>query len=171
VVCVRSNDLAVDAYYTIFRNGVSAAGVVDETGKLVGCLSSSDLKQIAEDYDFTQLLKPVKDYLGEDATDPIALHEFDTLADVIAKLVTQHVHRVFIVGPGGFPQGIVTTTDAIRMFVSEETDDKKKKEKKDKKKEEKKKDEKKDKKKDDKKKDGKKKDGKKKDKKKDKKKK
>lgn len=104
VVCVRSNDITVDAYYAMFRAHVSGAGIVDEEGKLVGCLSSSDLKQIAEAYDFTQLLKPVKEFLGDEATDPIVLHSFDTLADAVAKLVTNHVHRVFIVGPGGFPQ-------------------------------------------------------------------
>merc|ERR1712000_459710 len=84
VVCVRATDLAVDAFFNLYNHGVSSAGVVDEQGKLVGCLSATDLKQIAEDYDFTQLLKPVKEYLGDDARAPIVLHAFDTLRDVVA---------------------------------------------------------------------------------------
>ena len=158
VVCVRENDLAIDAYYSLFKAQVSAAGVVDEKGILVGCLSAFDLKQIAESFDFSLLLKPVKEFV-EDAANPIALHSFDTLADVVAKMVTSHVHRVFIVGPGGYPLGVVTTTDVCRVFaVPEAAPDKKDKDVKkdgdkkkdkdgDKKKDKKKKDKKKDKKK------------------------
>ncbi len=133
VVCVRSNDLTIDAYYTIYRAQVSGAGVVDEQGKLVGCLSAADLKQIAENYDFTTLLKPVKEFLTDEAPDPVVLHAFDTLADVVAKLVTNHVHRVFIVGPGGYPQGVVSTTDVLRVFAKEDELKKEEKEKKEKK--------------------------------------
>jgi hypothetical protein len=65
---VRSTDLAIDAFYTIFRAKVSGAGVVDEEGKLVGCLAAADLKQISESYDFTTLLKPVKDFLTDEVS-------------------------------------------------------------------------------------------------------
>jgi len=103
---------------------------VDEEGKLVGCLAAADLKQISESYDFTTLLKPVKDFLTDEvskrqnmlfscfllflvfllltffqAPEPVVLHAFDTLADAVSKMVSHHVHRVFIVGPGGYPQG------------------------------------------------------------------
>ena len=143
VICVRATDLAVDAFFNIYNHGVSGAGVVDEQGKLVGCLSATDLKQIAEDYDFTQLLKPVKDYLGDDATAPIALHAFDTLRDVVSKLVSTRVHRVFIVGPGGYPLGVVSCTDVLRVFQAEEGESKEGEEKKKKKKKKKDKDKKK----------------------------
>jgi CBS domain-containing protein len=172
VVCVRANDLTIDAFYSLYRANVSGAGVVDEAGKVIGCLSASDLKQVAENYDFTMLLKSVKEFLSDEAPEPVVLHAFDTLADVVAKLVTNHVHRVFIVGPGGYPQGVVSTTDVLQVFATEADakvdsgDDKKeksekkeKKGKKEKSKDEKKGDEKKkDKKKKDKKKDKKKKD-------------
>jgi len=117
VVCVRETDLTIDAFYTIYKAGVSGAGVLDEAGKLVGCLSASDLKLLAESYDFTLLLKSVKDFLAEEGSDPIAMHHFDTLGDVVAKMVAHHVHRVFIVGPGGYPMGVVTTTDVCGVFA------------------------------------------------------
>ncbi len=118
VICVREGDLAVDAFYSIYRAGVSSAGVIDDQGKLVGALSVADLKLLAESFDFTQLLKPVKDFLGDEGSDPIAVHHFDTLGDCVAKMVTNHVHRVFVVGPGGFPMGVVSTTDVLRIFTS-----------------------------------------------------
>ena len=120
VVCVRSSDLAIDAFYVLYRGGVSGAGVVDEEGKLAGCLAAADLKQVAENYDFTLLLKPVREFLGDDAQEPVVLHHFDTLADVVAKMVTTHVHRVFIVGPGGYPIGVVSTTDVLGILAREE---------------------------------------------------
>ncbi len=165
VVCVRANDLTIDAFYTIYRARVSGAGVVDEQGKVVGCLSAADLKQVAENYDFTMLLKSVKEFLSDDAPEPVVLHAFDTLADVVAKLVTNHVHRVFVVGPGGYPQGVVSTTDVLQVFAKgPEGNDKPDEDKKDKKDKKEKKEKSKDKKKGDSKK-GKKSDKKKKDKK------
>lgn len=118
VVCVRETDLAIDAFFTIYKAGVSGAGVIDEGGKLVGCLASSDLKLLAESYDFTLLLKSVKEFLAEEGTDPIAMHHFDTLADVVAKMVTNHVHRVFIVGPGGYPMGVVSVSDVCKVYAT-----------------------------------------------------
>lgn len=35
-------------------------------------------------------------------------------------MVTNHVHRVFIVGPGGYPQGVVSITDVCRVYAKPE---------------------------------------------------
>ena len=122
VVCVRSTDLAVDAFFSLYNSGVTGAAVVNNEGKLVGCLSASDLKLLGDDFDFTNLLRPVSEFLDE--TDPVVVHHFDTLSDAVAKIVTSHVHRVFVCAPGGFPVGVVSTTDVLAVFKEEKKKEK-----------------------------------------------
>lgn len=92
---VRSSDVAVDAFLALDEHHHAGAPVVDENGAVVGCLSTSDLKQLASKKSFLNLLDPVSKWLRKDhlrwvdATVP--------LRGVVRRMVELRLHRIFVV--------------------------------------------------------------------------
>lgn len=62
VVKIRSKQRAIDGFRTMYQVKVSAVPIVDDKGKLVGCLSSSDVRNLDED-NVEDVLLPVLQFL------------------------------------------------------------------------------------------------------------
>jgi CBS domain-containing protein len=99
--------------------------VVDDTGKLVGAMSHSDLKLIQADARmFWRLHQTVKNFLQknrkegyERPTHPITASPTETIETALRKFQENHVHRIFIVDDNHKPTGIVTLKDILAAFV------------------------------------------------------
>eukprot|EP00005_Dracoamoeba_jomungandri_P002054 CAMPEP_0174253514 /NCGR_PEP_ID=MMETSP0439-20130205/2875_1 /TAXON_ID=0 /ORGANISM="Stereomyxa ramosa, Strain Chinc5" /LENGTH=312 /DNA_ID=CAMNT_0015334569 /DNA_START=20 /DNA_END=958 /DNA_ORIENTATION=- len=121
--CVATDSITIDAYVEMHGKKFDCAGIVGEDGTLVGCLSATDLKHIA-DYAFSYLLLPVDEFIegvrkqqDKPKDHLVAVKKDATLGEVVQKLAEEHVHRVFVVDAEGKPIGIVAMTDVARALT------------------------------------------------------
>lgn len=124
---------AATAFLLIDSRGTSlnSLAVVEQpSGKLVDCISTSDLKHLLPTSErWTKLWSTVVDFKADvrktnanvPAT-PVVVTTSSTLADVLRLMREQHTHRVFVVTSKTemLPLDVVTMTDVIR-FVCDKT--------------------------------------------------
>lgn len=122
-VTARDSDFAIDVFATMSQQGISAIPIVDDEGKFVGVLSSSDIKGIGLDGSaFPRLSLNVIDYIAPirqqnlKARHPaISCHPGDSLEKVINKLAATRVHRLVITDADtNKVLGIVSLSDVLR---------------------------------------------------------
>ncbi|GFH07254.1 predicted protein, partial [Haematococcus lacustris] len=89
-----------------------AVGVVDSSGKLVGSVAVADLRDIALD-NLGVLLQPVSKLLADGVLPNARLDVVTpstTFAQLVEKLSSQRLHRVYVVNADGGAQSIITLT-------------------------------------------------------------
>jgi len=123
VVTVSIKTKTADAFQQLLAKRVSGVAVVDESGKLVGSLSSTDLKRSLSMNLFADLLLPVENYLGRtDSTFKPHTHSMisctldNSIADVVSKLSTNKIHRIFVVDQQGKPIHVLSLCDVIEFL-------------------------------------------------------
>lgn len=122
VVTMSTNAQAIHAVYLMFFHRVSAVAITDENGKLVANFSASELRGISQE-NFDWLLCPISDFLRKIAarfgklTFPLNCRPSTKIEDVINMLATYRVHRLWIVDEQGRPDGVVSLTDVMRLFL------------------------------------------------------
>lgn len=100
--------------------------------KLIGTFSSTDLRECPISQMQTWLQSSVPDFTENLSTMPshtaseqqqgtsqrelVTCHAESTLAEVIDKAITKHVHRVWVVDQRGSLDGLVSLTDMIRVI-------------------------------------------------------
>jgi len=133
VESINMNQFVIDAFKQIWDKQVTGIAVVDDTGKLVGNISATDLVRthvkpigpILHD-----LYQPLKNFNNIRATTndkvlmgdlpsypPITVHPSDTLETVMKTVVDNKVHRVYLVDDSFKPVGVITLGDIIKMFA------------------------------------------------------
>jgi CBS-domain-containing membrane protein len=120
VLSISTKDQALDGFLKMFRNEVNAVAVVDDTGRLVANLSASDLWGISSQNISTLKLPPLqflKSISGAIASHPVTCSSRSYLAEVIEKLISAKIHRVWVVNSGEEPIGVVTMTDVLRSLI------------------------------------------------------
>lgn len=122
LVTVPSTATALDAFRKAVAHDLHAVGVVDEGGRLVGTISASDLKALdAEHLRFATL--NVLDFLRKyspRSVKPITVSKQCILRTVIAKLLQNRLHRIWVVDGDHKPTGVISMTDVIRVATKEE---------------------------------------------------
>jgi CBS domain-containing protein len=121
VLCVRNTDAALDAFCELQVAGVSGGAIVNGEGKLVGNLSRHDLKGTQGGTGFGALNQSIMHYQRKHrvalAQRLVTVHAGTTLAEVLATMARERVHRVFVVEGGMVPRGLVTQTDVCRVLA------------------------------------------------------
>jgi CBS domain-containing protein len=124
-----------DALETIANNRVSGVAVVDdETGKLLGNLSASDIRVLLATeevhYDFFKLtalqviqvsrqMLPKKPSANDaKAMAPIVTaHPLSRVSEAVIKLAATRLHRLYIADSNDMPVGVVSLGDVLRYWV------------------------------------------------------
>jgi CBS domain-containing protein len=130
---VTSTNLSTPAracFRNLAKRNHTGMPVCDDEGKIIGNISSSDIRVLATNSreECEALLdKPVGTFLsfvgrgGADAAAiraPITVFPTDSLETVIRLLVASKVHRVYIVDSARRPIGIISVTDIIRVLLA-----------------------------------------------------
>jgi len=114
---------------------LSGLPVVDKDGRVTGCISSDDIKQLGFDLRFFKLLGfSIKDYLESlrtrslDKVEPyavepavprpnvISVQPSQTLSKVLRLATFYEVHRVFVTEPQGKLIGVITLRDFLEAI-------------------------------------------------------
>jgi CBS-domain-containing membrane protein len=124
VMTIPQYMLLREAALMLSRSSMSGAPVVDENGRAIGVLSSSDFVTWAgkggEEISF---IAPWGELIRiEDAADtelrrymtakPVTVPPTDPIGKLAQMMVDAHIHRVLVVSEG-YPRGIVTSTDIV----------------------------------------------------------
>lgn len=125
VFTVTTDTPALNAFGTLVRDKKSSVGIVDETGKLVGNLSVSDVRALRSPAAFASLRLGVADFLAE-ARGPatprgtglvVTVSPKTTFIEVLQRLTPMHLHRVYVVDADNKPVSIITLTDVLRIVA------------------------------------------------------
>eukprot|EP01119_Soliformovum_irregulare_P015008 TRINITY_DN4178_c0_g4_i2.p1 TRINITY_DN4178_c0_g4~~TRINITY_DN4178_c0_g4_i2.p1 ORF type:complete len:316 (+),score=65.04 TRINITY_DN4178_c0_g4_i2:75-1022(+) len=125
VLTMTPQETALVGMQRMLERNVSSIAVVDPEGKLHAVLTPSDMKRSMEVNLFSDLYLPVALYLDkgnenfkDQSHTPITCTVGDTLAQVLTKLVTHDVHRLFVVDAENKPTGVLSLGDLISVFES-----------------------------------------------------
>lgn len=113
VETIRVGETLVAANAMFTEQGVSALGVVDESGELKGVVSRTDVLHAAvfsHGQTFRVPDRPVEEIMKSPA---IQLSPDARLAQAAKLMLKNHVHRVFVTSDGK-PEGVVSTRDLMR---------------------------------------------------------
>ncbi len=131
---VHETASAAQAFALMTAGMVTAVGVIDGAGSLIGNLSATDLKGLTRDA-FHYLLVPVltflsSTYVAATATsaipvprprsNPVTVTPVASLGFVLETMTRENLHRVWVVDSDTTrrPVGIVSMTDLIRAFTA-----------------------------------------------------
>lgn len=98
--------------------------IVDENGVLVGSFSASDIKSCLQNdllpalwNPLENLMKASKDYWNR-GDSLFVCKNGDSLESIIDTVITNHIHRVFMVDEAGKPTNVLSLSDIIREIIS-----------------------------------------------------
>uniref|UniRef100_A0A6B2LBX7 CBS domain-containing protein n=1 Tax=Arcella intermedia TaxID=1963864 RepID=A0A6B2LBX7_9EUKA len=125
VITIKNTERVVEAFKKIVIKKITGVGVVDENNKIVGQVSSSDIKCISTTGEMIQQLyltyPEYRKNLEETYKVPlktITVSESDTFQTVIATLVSNKLHRVFVAGEDNSLISVISLTDIIKKLVT-----------------------------------------------------
>jgi CBS-domain-containing membrane protein len=121
VISVHQEERAIDALKMLKICSVTAVSVVNDNEKLVGCLSSTDLKKIHSSGKWVaRLFLPTSEFVqiyNRKKTQPLSITRDHTIEQVLKKFVKYHVHRLFVVNEDFEPVGVVSPTDIFKVLL------------------------------------------------------
>jgi len=112
------NESVFSALKMIRDKKLAAIPLVNDRNEIVGCLSATDVKSLAIT-SWPRVFDDAKDFLTNvhpASLAPITISENDTFSKVLDLMVTNKVHRVFVVDSDRHPIGVVTMTDVMRWL-------------------------------------------------------
>jgi len=124
VISIEADKTALDAYRLMVSNKVSGVAVVDKEGKLFGSISASDLKGSLESNLFHDLYLPIALYLEKGTPEfqrnlsqsPVSCTLETNIYELLHKLASNHIHRLFVVDSDRKPIGVYSLCDIISMM-------------------------------------------------------
>jgi predicted transcriptional regulator len=120
-IVVRVDDTIEQAESALRAYGITGLPVLDDSGRLVGVLSQTDLLWRG-DLPISGLLRrrPSGLRVGELMSTPAITVGLDaTLGEAARTMRERHVHRLVAVDDAGRPIGVLSATDYLDLFVDE----------------------------------------------------
>jgi CBS domain-containing protein len=136
-ISLRAEASAAEAMRLFTEKGITAAPVIDESGRPVGVISRSDLlihkcveqKQHDGEYfreasieSVDDVPKPMIPMTVQELMTPavFAVSEDTPVHRVVSDMVGLRVHRLFVVDDAGTLVGIITTMDVLKHLLPED---------------------------------------------------
>jgi CBS domain-containing protein len=120
VVMVRSDVSFSDGLSILYNNNISGMALVDEEGVLITNFSASDLRgiraSIFSNYNWTILDFLKKGTEKHEIRNVLTCKQDSTLDEVLNLIVSNHIHRVYIVNEKNQPLGIICLYDLLSLF-------------------------------------------------------
>lgn len=125
VYCVGEEMLAEELAELFATRKVSGVPVLDETERLVGVVSRSDLLRTSDEEEDTPRLHPER--AGATASElmnasPVVVREGTTVPQAAAVMAAARVHRVLVVSAEGRVVGVLSAMDVVRWVARKASD-------------------------------------------------
>ena len=119
LVVMKQNETAFEGYAKMRQHRILAVPIVDENGKLLATLSNSHLRGLTPD-NIENLKLPVLEFLskisnGKSNGHPVVATTNTTFEQVLDKIVSHHLHRIWLVDQADKPIGVITLSDLLSM--------------------------------------------------------
>jgi len=126
VVSVTAEETAIEAFKVMVTKKISGLAVIDSKGSLVGSLSATDLKGSLEFNLLNDLYLPVAMYLEKGTAEfdrkfscsPISCTLETNIYELLHKLASSHIHRLFVIDGEHKPVGVLSLCDILSMMNS-----------------------------------------------------
>jgi CBS domain-containing protein len=116
VVAVVESEALIKAFSAIVETQYTGLAVIDSKGGLVSNISASDLRGLTME-NFDRLNVPIHQFVSMKAKkELVTCRPKDTVETVMEKMVTNRVHRVYVVDDQGRPSNVITMTTIMRVF-------------------------------------------------------
>ncbi len=119
-IVLRAGATPTEAAQTLTERGISAAPVVDETGRPIGVVSRSDLLLHQTEVAGAALpaAGPDRGTTVRDVMTPavFAVAPAAPASQVVSEMLGLNVHRLFVVDDNGVLVGVITTMDVLRRL-------------------------------------------------------
>jgi len=112
VETVNQKQTLLEALALLDLHRIQGLAVVDDSFKLIGNISASDLRGTDPDSLKNALWRPV---LGLVKHNPVSCNAGSTLGEVLRLIKTEKVRRVYVTNDTGHPVGMVSLGDIIRL--------------------------------------------------------
>ncbi|KAJ3300628.1 hypothetical protein HK104_009285 [Borealophlyctis nickersoniae] len=121
---ITIHNTAIVGFKKMRAHNVTSVGIVDHEDHLISSLSAANLRGLNKER-LAEVVKPVlvflRNSMGEVPPPHICTPKF-TLAQVIAHLLRERLHRVFVVDEDQVPLGVISLSDVISMFEASTED-------------------------------------------------
>lgn len=138
VVSVSANQSMCSAAQLYVERGISAAPVIDDSGRCVGILSATDfLRELARDHGLSMANDTSHRLVGDcgfeawridvEPDDVVACRMSPAVQSIAAEasvlmaariMTAQHVHRLVVLDSGGHPLGVISTMDVVAALLN-----------------------------------------------------
>lgn len=125
VISIQESDKAANAFRLLAEKNVSGIAVVNSSKQLVGNISVRDLRVIKSNASFLKLLSlPITAYAEAVVTESgvpksvITCNPQDTYRTVLERVVSNKVHRCYVVNENNELIGVVSLWDLLNQLVS-----------------------------------------------------
>jgi len=119
VISVPSSTTALECFKQMSVEKVPALAIVDNSNKIIGNISASDLRGINK-RKLLKVVSPVTEFLLTQygfLRDPITITFESSLGTAVGLLVNESIHRLWIVDAQHRPVGCLSLTDVINIFA------------------------------------------------------
>jgi CBS domain-containing protein len=124
VFCVSEGVKVIEAFRELVSRKVTALGVVDDKGLLIGNISVRDMRYVVKQTPGAELVAPLDEFYTqvrkanpEIPKDVIACKEDETVKSVIVKLDSNHIHRIYIIDDEQKPVGVISLGDIFQYLL------------------------------------------------------
>jgi len=126
VISVTNDTPAVKTFRLMDNKKISGVAVVDETGRLVGNTSGSDLKLFLKTPSMELLDMPIMNFLNKirqeslnERSPTISCSSKDSLRMIVGKLASTKIHRMFIANDsaGYKPEKVISISYILKLIV------------------------------------------------------
>ena len=136
VVTINARDTVHEALELMMENGVSALPVLDNRGRCIGILSTSDFVDVTYDLDegmegadhqseiwWAIFIKNVSEHVGQQnvmdlmTENVISTGPDASLVHAASTMLRERVHRLPVLDKQNRLLGIISTTDVLKAFV------------------------------------------------------
>jgi len=117
---IKESQRIIEAFKAFALHEIEAVPVLDDSGKVVGNVSASDIRVMEATADaIDSLYLSYHDFREKMAKHnvppkPITVTSSATMAEVVALLLKNRIHRVYVVDAAGKLQSVVSMTDILK---------------------------------------------------------
>jgi len=125
VHCVKENATAIDAFKQMSTYKITGVPIIDENGDIITNVSSKELHHILTEPNFFEKLQLPAEKFVSDLKSKTFLHKTETMypkicckfsttfGEVLHKLATTKIHRIYVVDDSSHPVGVISLDDVV----------------------------------------------------------